>query len=92
MYPWIDIQKCRHLIHQYLESTRGIGWGKDHRPLEFHGPKVEAVRPTDPYLFESGLMDDGTKLSLLGTWMALFVIFAGRKFAQPIKLNEWRGR
>ncbi|VVA38376.1 PREDICTED: NADH dehydrogenase, partial [Prunus dulcis] len=69
----------------YLESTRGIGWGKDHRPLEFHGPKVEAVRPTDPYLFESGLMDDGTKLSLLGTWMALFVIFAGRKFAQPIK-------
>ncbi|ONI29868.1 hypothetical protein PRUPE_1G218000 [Prunus persica] len=48
MYPkWIDIvnhlQKCRHLVHQYLESTRGIGWGKDHRPLEFHGPKVEAL-------------------------------------------------
>lgn len=33
----------------------------------------------------SGLMDDGAKLSLLGLWMALFVIFAGRKFTQPIK-------
>ncbi|KAK1572416.1 hypothetical protein Q3G72_032411 [Acer saccharum] len=33
----------------------------------------------------SGLMDDGVKLTLLGSWMALFVIFAGRKFTQPIK-------
>ncbi|TYJ47877.1 hypothetical protein E1A91_A01G022900v1 [Gossypium mustelinum] len=33
----------------------------------------------------TGLMDDGTKLTLLGSWMALFVIFAGRKFTQPIK-------
>ncbi|KAJ4833619.1 hypothetical protein Tsubulata_049756 [Turnera subulata] len=33
----------------------------------------------------SGLMDDGVKLTLLATWMALFVIFAGRKFTQPIK-------
>lgn len=33
----------------------------------------------------SGLMDDNAKLSLLGVWMALFVIFAGRKFTQPIK-------
>ncbi|KAF7839431.1 integral membrane protein [Senna tora] len=33
----------------------------------------------------SGLMDDGVKLVLLATWMALFVIFAGRKFTQPIK-------
>ncbi|EXB81199.1 hypothetical protein L484_013139 [Morus notabilis] len=33
----------------------------------------------------SGLMDDGVKLALLGSWMALFVIFAGRKFSQPIK-------
>ncbi|GAB2241618.1 hypothetical protein Droror1_Dr00018393 [Drosera rotundifolia] len=33
----------------------------------------------------TGLMDDGVKLSLLGVWMALFVIFAGRKFTQPIK-------
>ncbi|KAM2865941.1 hypothetical protein COP2_022058 [Malus domestica] len=30
-------------------------------------------------------MDNGVKLSLLGSWMALFVIFAGRKFTQPIK-------
>ena len=39
-------------------------------------------------LFEmqSGLMDDGAKLGLLGSWMALFVIFAGRKFTQPIKV------
>ncbi|MCI21325.1 hypothetical protein A2U01_0042491, partial [Trifolium medium] len=33
----------------------------------------------------SGLMDDGTKLTLLSLWMGLFVIFAGRKFTQPIK-------
>ncbi|GMH30483.1 hypothetical protein Nepgr_032326 [Nepenthes gracilis] len=33
----------------------------------------------------TGLMDDGVKLSLLGIWMALFVIFAGRKFSQPVK-------
>ncbi|OIW12822.1 hypothetical protein TanjilG_24755 [Lupinus angustifolius] len=33
----------------------------------------------------SGLMDDGAKLTLLASWMALFVIFAGRKFTQPIK-------
>lgn len=35
---------------------------------------------------QSGLMDDGVKLSLLGSWMALFVLFAGRKFTQPIKV------
>lgn len=33
----------------------------------------------------SGLLDDGTKLVLLGSWMALFAVFAGRKFTQPIK-------
>ncbi|KAL0335894.1 UNVERIFIED_CONTAM: hypothetical protein Sradi_4801300 [Sesamum radiatum] len=33
----------------------------------------------------TGLMDEGTKLTLLGLWMALFVVFAGRKFTQPIK-------
>lgn len=33
----------------------------------------------------TGLMDDGVKLTLLGSWMALFVLFAGRKFTQPIK-------
>ncbi|KAL5546773.1 hypothetical protein UlMin_006460 [Ulmus minor] len=33
----------------------------------------------------TGLMDEGVKLTLLGSWMALFVIFAGRKFFQPIK-------
>ncbi|XP_051121945.1 uncharacterized protein LOC127245238 [Andrographis paniculata] len=33
----------------------------------------------------TGLMDDNTKLTLLGVWMALFVVFAGRKFTQPIK-------
>ncbi|KAL6905390.1 hypothetical protein ACP4OV_002991 [Aristida adscensionis] len=29
-------QKCRHLVDQYLEATRGVGWGKDARPPEFH--------------------------------------------------------
>ncbi|GAB4828521.1 hypothetical protein Ancab_018180 [Ancistrocladus abbreviatus] len=33
----------------------------------------------------TGLMDYGVKLSLLGVWMALFIIFAARKFTQPIK-------
>uniref|UniRef100_A0A452YQL5 NADH dehydrogenase [ubiquinone] 1 beta subcomplex subunit 10-B n=4 Tax=Triticinae TaxID=1648030 RepID=A0A452YQL5_AEGTS len=32
-------QKCRHLVDQYLESTRGVGWGKDHRPADLHEPK-----------------------------------------------------
>lgn len=36
---------------------------------------------------QSGLMDEGTKLALLGVWMALFVLFAGRKFTQPIKVE-----
>ncbi|KAG9448943.1 hypothetical protein H6P81_008908 [Aristolochia fimbriata] len=35
------LQKCKKLREQYLESTRGIGWGKDHRPYELHGPKKE---------------------------------------------------
>ncbi|CAK9144409.1 unnamed protein product [Ilex paraguariensis] len=34
----------------------------------------------------TGLMDDGVKVTLLGVWMALFLIFAGRKFTQPIKV------
>ncbi|KAH9329099.1 hypothetical protein KI387_001207, partial [Taxus chinensis] len=33
----------------------------------------------------TGLMDDKTKLGLLGVWMALFLVFASRKFTQPIK-------
>jgi hypothetical protein len=35
---------------------------------------------------QSGLMDDGAKLGLLGVWMALFTVFAARKFQQPIKV------
>lgn len=31
------MQKCRHLVNQYLESTRGIGWGKDGRHPSLHG-------------------------------------------------------
>ncbi|KAL5161216.1 NADH dehydrogenase [ubiquinone] 1 beta subcomplex subunit 10-B [Glycine soja] len=31
------LQKCRHLVNQYLESTRGIGWGKDGRHPSLHG-------------------------------------------------------
>ncbi|KAF5183420.1 integral membrane family protein [Thalictrum thalictroides] len=33
----------------------------------------------------TGLMDNGVKLSVLGVWMVLFVIFSARKFTQPIK-------
>ncbi|XP_059283295.1 uncharacterized protein LOC132036901 isoform X2 [Lycium ferocissimum] len=33
----------------------------------------------------TGVMDDGVKITLLSTWMALFVVFAARKFTQPIK-------
>lgn len=33
----------------------------------------------------TGLMDDGVKLGFLGVWMTLFVVFAARKFTQPIK-------
>ncbi|KAJ9677025.1 hypothetical protein PVL29_022158 [Vitis rotundifolia] len=36
------LQKCRHLVQQYLDATRGIGWGKDGRHPSLHGPKVEA--------------------------------------------------
>lgn len=35
---------------------------------------------------QTGIMDDAVKVTLLGVWMALFVIFAGRKFSQPIKV------
>lgn len=31
------LQKCRHLVQQYLDATRGVGWGKDHRPPFMHG-------------------------------------------------------
>ncbi|XP_066381234.1 uncharacterized protein [Miscanthus floridulus] len=33
----------------------------------------------------SGLMDNSTKTTLLGAWMLLFMVFAARKFQQPIK-------
>ncbi|CAL5326946.1 unnamed protein product [Camellia sinensis] len=38
------LQKCRHLVQQYLDSTRGIGWGKDHRPPSLH---VLRLNPND---------------------------------------------
>jgi hypothetical protein len=31
-------------------------------------------------------MDDGAKFGLLGVWMALFTVFAARKFQHPIKV------
>lgn len=37
---------------------------------------------------QTGLMDDGVKVALLGVWMALFVVFAGRKFSQPVKVDS----
>ncbi|KAH8487209.1 hypothetical protein H0E87_025971 [Populus deltoides] len=41
------LQKCRHFVQQYLDSTRGIGWGKDQRPPCLHGPKVEATAESE---------------------------------------------
>ncbi|KAK2451681.1 NADH dehydrogenase ubiquinone 1 beta subcomplex subunit 10-B protein (Complex I subunit NDUFS6) [Trifolium repens] len=41
------LQKCCHLVNQYLESTRGIGWGKDGRHPSLHGPKVEPVEAVE---------------------------------------------
>ncbi|OVA09410.1 NADH-ubiquinone oxidoreductase [Macleaya cordata] len=41
------LQKCKHLVQQYLESTRGIGWGKDARPPCFHAPKPAAAAADD---------------------------------------------
>lgn len=38
-------------------------------------------------IMQTGLMDDGVKLALLASWMGLFVVFAGRKFTQPIKVE-----
>ncbi|KAF3963924.1 hypothetical protein CMV_011739 [Castanea mollissima] len=26
------LQTCRHLVQQYLDSTRGIGWGQGRSP------------------------------------------------------------
>ena len=37
------LQKCRHLVQQYLDATRGIGWGKDGRHPSLHGPKPNSV-------------------------------------------------
>jgi len=37
-------------------------------------------------LEQTGVIDDGIKSSLLGLWMALFIVFAGRKFSQPMKV------
>lgn len=37
---------------------------------------------------QTGLMDEGVKVTLLGLWMALLVVFAGRKFTQPIKVRS----
>ncbi|KAJ9550260.1 hypothetical protein OSB04_014305 [Centaurea solstitialis] len=36
------LQKCRHLVQQYMDSTRGIGWGKDGRHPDQHAPKVQS--------------------------------------------------
>lgn len=34
---------------------------------------------------QSGLMDETVQLGLLAAWMALFALFASRKFTQSIK-------
>lgn len=37
------------------------------------------------YAMQSGVMDENVQLGLLAAWMALFGLFASRKFTQPIK-------
>lgn len=31
------LQKCRHLVKQYLDATRDVGWGKDNRLHAIYG-------------------------------------------------------
>jgi len=40
------------------------------------------------FYVQSGLMDNSTKTTLLGVWMLLFMVFAARKFQQPIKVKS----
>ncbi|XP_051115967.1 NADH dehydrogenase [ubiquinone] 1 beta subcomplex subunit 10-B-like [Andrographis paniculata] len=35
------LHKCRHLVKQYLDATRDVGWGKDNRLHAIYGPKTE---------------------------------------------------
>ncbi|CAL4915752.1 unnamed protein product [Urochloa decumbens] len=58
-------KKCRHLVEEYLEATRGVGWGKDARPPEFHGPKPFMPRLLSFRLLSSGLIDWLIRLVLL---------------------------
>ncbi|KAM0022604.1 putative NADH dehydrogenase [ubiquinone] 1 beta subcomplex subunit 10 [Helianthus debilis subsp. tardiflorus] len=37
------LQKCRHLVQQYMDSTHGIGWGKNGRHLDQHGPSLHSI-------------------------------------------------
>uniref|UniRef100_B8LPH6 NADH dehydrogenase [ubiquinone] 1 beta subcomplex subunit 10-B n=1 Tax=Picea sitchensis TaxID=3332 RepID=B8LPH6_PICSI len=39
------LQKCREIVRQYLDSTRGIGWGKDARPPYAHNPLPRICLP-----------------------------------------------
>ncbi|TKY44708.1 NADH dehydrogenase of ubiquinone 1 beta subcomplex subunit 10-B [Spatholobus suberectus] len=45
------LQKCRHLVRQYLDSTRGVGWGKDGRHPSLHGQPL-----TFSISFSSGVL------------------------------------
>lgn len=62
-----------------LVFKEGLCYGK----LEAAG--LTLVIPTLLLGHLTGGMDDQFKLALLGIWMALFTIFAARKFTQPIK-------
>ena len=39
----------------------------------------------ESYALQSGVMDETAQVGLLAAWMALFALFASRKFTQPIK-------
>ncbi|KAG2539130.1 hypothetical protein PVAP13_9NG362614 [Panicum virgatum] len=67
-------QKCRHLVDQYLEATRGVGWGKDARPPELHG--------LDPFMLR--LVRSFTLLSLIDWLIRSFLLWR----AEPKKVVE----
>ncbi|RWW53723.1 hypothetical protein BHE74_00039763 [Ensete ventricosum] len=74
------LQKCRHLVQQYLDATRGVGWGKDSRPHELHGTLSSSLLSlcgsllsylgvfSDKFVFSLVRAQKGFRLGLLFVW------------------------
>ena len=92
-----DIQALSHsrtciysfLYHRSKQCSVGVGTkcGPKGRCLTFSSFSISNGSPPPPSP-QSGLMDVGVEKGLLGVWMALFALFAARKFTQPIKVRE----